>query len=175
MKTKYLIYLILFGILAFFVLNITVAGDKHVTVVGENVSLNEQNGQLKEENGELKSENGQLKSENNKLVSENQALNQKVAEISEMTDSLVAIGQEKPVEAIVQDKIEAKYGWATPEYVWYVLEFQIDRVPNKNEYRASLLEVLNNNCLFYPDENDPELAGKKIKRSEIDSIVNLKY
>jgi cell division protein FtsB len=168
MKTKYLIYLLLFGILAFFVLNITVAGDKHVTVVGENASLTEQNGQLK-------LENGNLKAENTKLVSENKALNEKVVKISSLADSVVNSNKEKPLQVIVQDKIEAKYGWATPDYVWDVLEFQLDRAPNKSEYRLSMLEVLNSNSLFYPDENNPESAGKKIKRSEIDSLVNIKY
>jgi len=175
MKTKYLIYLILFGILAFFTLNITLAGDKHVTVVGENVSLNEQNGQLQAEKEQLQSENGKLKSENNKLTSENKALNEKVVAISNKADSLVEANEEKPVEVIVQNKIESKYGWATPNYVWDILQFQIDRIPTQSEYKASLLEVLNNNCLFYPSENDPELAGKKVKKSEIDSLVNLKY
>lgn len=168
MKKKYLIYLILVAILAFFLLTVSSAGDKHITVVGENASL-------KEENGQLKVENGQLKAENTKLVTENKALNEKVAQVISLSDSIQDANQEKPIQVIVQDKIEAKYGWATPNYVWDILEFQLDRTPSKSEYKASLLEVLNNNSLFYPSENDPELAGKKVKRSEIDSLINLKF
>jgi hypothetical protein len=59
--------------------------------------------------------------------------------------------------------------------VFDLLIFQLDNGPTKQEYKASLLEVLNNKALFYPSEGDPEQPGKAVKRSEIDSLVNLKF
>ena len=168
MKKKFLLPMVLLAVVALVLINIFTAGDKHVEVVDENVSLTEQNTQLK-------TENSQLKAENTQLVAQNQILNQQVVQVSMMADSVKAANVEKPVQVIVQDKIETKYGWATPNYVFELLIFQLDNGPTKQEYKASLLEVLNNKALFYPSEGDPESPGKPVKRSEIDSLVNLKF
>ena len=168
MVKKYLLPIVLLAVVALVLLNIFTAGDKHVEVVGENVSLVEQNTQLQ-------SENGQLKAKNTQLIAKNEALTEQVALVSLMADSVKEASAEKPVPVIVQDKIEAKYGWATPNYVFELLEFQLNGAQTKQEYKASLLEVLNNKALFYPSERDPEQPGKAVKRSEIDSLVNLKF
>ena len=168
MRKKFLLPIVLLAVVALVLLNIFTAGDKHVEVVGENVSLVEQNTQLQ-------SENGQLKAENTQLVAKNEALVEQVAEVMMLADSVVEASAEKPIPIVVQDKIEAKYGWATPNYVFDLLIFQLDNGPTKQEYKASLLEVLNNKALFYPSEGDPEQPGKAVNRSEIDSLVNLKF
>lgn len=49
------------------VLNIIFAGDKHVTVVKDNISLTEENQKLEGENRTLRTENASLKNENNNL------------------------------------------------------------------------------------------------------------
>ena len=168
MKKKFLLPMVLLAVVALVLLNIFTAGDKHVEVVDENVSLVEQNTQLQSENVNLKTENTQLVAKNEQLV-------EQVAEVMLMADSVAEANVEKPVPVIVQDKIETKYGWATPDYVFELLIFQLDNGPTKQEYKASLLEVLNNKALFYPSKGDPESPGKPVKRSEIDSLVNLKF
>lgn len=168
MVKKYLLPIVLLAVVALVLLNIFTAGDSHVEVVGENVSLTKQNTQLQ-------AENGQLKAENTQLVAKNEALKEQVTLVSLMADSVKEANVEKPVPIIVQDKIEAKYGWATPDYVFELLEFQLNGAQTKQEYKASLLEVINNKALFYPSEGDPESPGKAVKRFEIDSLVNLKF
>lgn len=165
---KSLLPVLLLAVVALVLFGIFSAGDKHVTVVDKNVTLVQQNTQLK-------SENTQLKTENTELVTQNKQLVEKVEEVTMMADSLVEATEEKPVPVIVQDKIETKYGWATPDYVFELLVFQLDNGPTKQEYKASLLEVLNNKALFYPSKGDPESPGIPVKRSEIDSLVNLKF
>lgn len=49
------------------ILNIFFAGDKHVEVVEDNISLTEENKKLEGENRSLRSENASLKQENNNL------------------------------------------------------------------------------------------------------------
>jgi regulator of replication initiation timing len=147
-----------FAITLYSIFNI---GDQHVEVV--------------DENSQLKVENSQLKEENTALVTQNQKLTEEINQVSLIADSALEVSKEKPVQVIVQDKVEAKYGWATPDYVWDILEFQLDKVPTKQQYKSSLLEVLNNKALFYPSEADPELPGILVKRSEIDSLINLKF
>ena len=101
MVKKYLLPIVLLAVVVLVLLNIFTAGDKHVEVVGENVSLVEQNTQLQ-------SENGQLKAENTQLVAKNEALTEQVALVSLMVDDIKAANVEKPVPVIVQDKIEEK-------------------------------------------------------------------
>jgi len=103
MRKKFLLPIVLLAVVALVLLNIFTAGDKHVEVVGENVSLTEQNTQLQ-------SENGQLKAENTQLVAKNEALVEQVAEVMMLADSVVEASAEKPIPIVVQDKIEAKYG-----------------------------------------------------------------
>lgn len=165
---KSLLPVLLLAVVVLVLLGIFSAGDKHVTVVDENVTLVQQNTQLK-------TENTQLKAENTELVTQNNQLTEKFEKVTMMADSIVETTKEKPVQVIVQDKIETKYGWATPDYVFELLIFQLDNDPTKQEYKASLLEVLNNKVLFYPSKGDPESPGIPVKRSEIDSLVNLKF
>jgi hypothetical protein len=167
-KKKLLLPLLLISLVALVLLSIFTAGDNHVEVVGENVSLAEQNTQLK-------TENGSLKAENNQLVAKNEALSEQVVEMSSTLDSVSSLPVEKPIEVKVQSRIDTKYGWADPEYVWNLLSYELNRDPTKQEYRTSLLEALNNNALYYSSESDPELRGIAVKRSEIDSLIKLKY
>ena len=164
---KLMLPIVLLAVVALVLLSIFTAGDKHVQTVDQNTTLIQQNTQLK-------SENTQLKTENTELVTQNKQLVEKVEEVTMMADSVAEANIEKPVQVIVQDKIETKYGWATPNYVYDLLEFQLNRTPTKQEYKASLLEVLNNKALFYPSKGDPESPGIPVKRSEIDSLVNSK-
>ncbi len=121
---KSLLPVLLLAVVALVLFGIFSAGDKHVTVVDKNVTLAQQNTQLK-------SENTQLKTENTELVTQNKQLVEKVEEVTMMADSLVEATEEKPVPVIVQDKIETKYGWATPDYVfesasqWYSSGFRV--------------------------------------------------
>jgi cell division protein FtsB len=165
---KLLLPFLLLAVVALVLSGLYSAGDKHVEVVDNNATLSQQNTQLKSENSELKTENTQLIAKNENLI-------QQVEEVTMMADSIKETNVEKPVPVIVQDKIEAKYGWATPNYVFELLVFQLDNGPTKQDYKASLLEVLNNKALYYPSEEDPEQPGKIVKRSEIDSLVNLKF
>ena len=168
MKKKLLLPLVLLSLVALVLLSIFTAGDSHVEVVSENVNLAEQNTQLK-------TENGSLKAENNQLVAKNEALSEQVTEMVSTLDSVSSLPIEKPIEVKVQSRIDTKYGWADPEYIWDLLAFELNRDPTKQEFKTSLLEAYNNDALYYSSENDPELRGEAVKRSQIDSIVKSKY
>lgn len=64
MKKIKIVLLVAVGLI---VLNIFFAGDKHVEVVEDNISLTEENQKLEGENRSLRSENASLKLENNDL------------------------------------------------------------------------------------------------------------
>ena len=61
------IKIVLFVGVLLIVLNIFFAGDKHVEVVQDNISLTEENQKLEGENRSLRTENAGLKQENNNL------------------------------------------------------------------------------------------------------------
>ena len=165
MKKKYLLYLTLFTIIAFVILNITSAGDKHIIVVEENEVLIQ-------ENGQLKTENGNLKNENNRLTNENKSLNEQMSKLNSEKETIKPV---KNIEKIVQNKIEEEYGWATPDYVYDILSDKLKRKPMPEEYKMSLLEVLGNKSLFYASSVDPQSPGKAITKKDIESLVNLKF
>ncbi len=170
MKKKYLIYLVLLGIICFVIGNIALTGDSHIVVVKENGVLTEQNGQLKKENGHLKNEN-------KRLSSENKLLNEKVSTLTTkkaIKEDIKPEKKEEKVELIIKNKIEQEYGWATPEYVYDVLQEKIKRKPSKKQYRMSLLEVLNSDALFYPLKEYPESKGERVLLKDIDSLVMVK-
>ena len=70
MKKKFILPIVLLSVIGLVLLNIFTAGDKHVEVVGENVSLTNQVTTLKSENSNLKSLNADLTKKNQELTNQ---------------------------------------------------------------------------------------------------------
>lgn len=166
MKIKFVLPLVLVGLLGFVLIDIFSAGNRHVEVVDENVAL-------VSENQNLRTENNKLHSLNDQLLAENKQLNQ------ELTNTTLAIKKEKESvlpKAIVkiEEEIELELGWSTPDIAYSLLEDKLKRKPTVEEYKKTLEDLLNKNLLFYPGNPDPYVKGKKISSSDLTKIINQK-
>lgn len=174
MKKKLLLPGLLLVIVAFVILNIVTAGDKHVEVVTDNAVL-------VSENGKLKTENKQLKSENTKLAQLNTQLTADLSKATEVIKPEVLTASAPP-ETQVSDKlpkiiisiageIEEGYGWCTPDIAYEMLQEKLGDLPTQDEYKQTLLDLLKRNMLYHPGEPDPYLKGDKVTKLEINKLV----
>lgn len=166
MKVKFILPLVLVGLLGFVFIDIFSAGNRHVEVIDKNVTL-------VSENQNLKTENNKLHSLNNQLLAENKQLNQ------ELTNTTLAIKKEKEsvlpkVIVKIEEEIELELGWSTPDIAYSLLEEKLKRKPTIEEYKKTLGDLLNKNLLFYPGHPDPYVKGKKISLSDLTKIINQK-
>jgi len=169
MKIKFILPLVLVGLLGFIIISIFSAGNRHVEVVDENVTL-------ASENKNLKSENNKLHSINNQLLAENKQLNQ---ELTNVNNKFLAIEKEKesilPKTIVkIEKEIELELGWSTPNIAYDLLKDKLKRKPTDEEYKKTLEDLLNKNLLFYPGNPDPYVKGKKILSSDLTKIINQK-
>jgi cell division protein FtsB len=167
MKKKFLLPIVLLAVIILVLFNVFNAGDKHVTVVKDNENLVAENGQLKTENGKLKSENSQLKEINNKLSSS-------LISIKDSVKSTIKQSQGILPKAIIkiEKEINAELGWCTPDMAYSLLEEKLGKIPSKEEYKETLLDLLDKDMLYFPGNPDPYVKGKKVSKSKIDKIIN---
>ena len=92
----------------------------------------------------------------------------------ELIESVVSEGTkqfDKDVETVIKD-IKSGYGWIDPEYVsdtWENSSNTIDYSLVKGEVLKRLFDA---GLLAHADENDEEVAGKKVKFSELGAYAN---
>lgn len=153
MKTKILIYLILFSIIAFVVLTIFTSGENHVIVVSENEHLTSENKSLKKENSNLKTLNNQLLSENNQLKETNLILSKP----NEIPKIIVR----------VEKDIHTNLGWVDATMALELVTEKLKRKPTKQEYEETLKDLHDAKLLYFPGNPDPYLKGKRYKEDDI--------
>ena len=170
MKKKFLLPGILLVIIAFVLLNIVTAGDKHVTVVEDNATLVNENGKLKTENKQLKSENNKLASLNNKLSAD---LTKVMTAVTLTASAKEVKVNDKLPKAIVtiEEEIESELGWCTPDIAYGLLEEKLEKTPTKEEYKRTLVNLLNRDMLYNPGTPDPYVKGTKVTQSQINKII----
>lgn len=172
MKKKFVLPIVLLSVIGLVLLNIFTAGDKHVEVVGENVSLNNQVTTLKSENSNLKSLNADLTKKNQELTAENSSLN------SSLNDLTSKKKEEKTKDIIpelvfrIEIDVQDNLGWISPDDVYEELTTKIGRKPTKEEYKQVLLDLLNKDLLYFSGYPDPYNKGEKVSKSKIDKLVN---
>jgi len=165
MKKKVLLYVVLLAIIGFITLNIFTAGDKHVEVVEDNITLTNENSQLKTENNQLKSENSQLKSEN-------QQLNSQISTLSIAKKEAETILPKTIIK--IEKEVEDNMGWTFPEQAYDLLKEKLKRKPTDEEYKKTLIELIQKDLLYHPGVPDPYMKGKKVSNSEVDKVVRQK-
>jgi len=169
MKKKVLLYVVLLAIIGFIAFNIFTAGDKHVEVVEDNITLTNENSQLKTENGQLKSENSQLKSENQQLNSQISTLSNSISLAKKEAETIL------PKTIIkIEKEVEDNMGWTFPEQAYDLLKEKLKRKPTDEEYKKTLIELIQKDLLYHPGVPDPYMKGKKVSNSEVDKVVRQK-
>ena len=166
MKKKVLLYVVLLAIIGFIILNIFTAGDKHVEVVEDNITLTNENSQLKTENNQLKSENSQLKSEN-------QQLNSQISTLSNLAKKEAETILPKTIIKI-EKEVEDNMGWTFPKQAYDLLKEKLKKEPTDEEYKKTLTELIQKDLLYYPGVPDPYMKGKKVLKSEINRVMRQK-
>lgn len=176
MKKKFLLPGLLLVIVAFVILNIATAGDKHIEVVEDNATL-------VSENGKLKTENKQLKSENTKLALLNEQLTADLTKTDVVKPEVLTTSSPKAIaEPTVSDKlpkiivsieseVEEGLGWCTPDIAYEMLQDKLGNLPTREEYKQTLLDLLKRNMLFHPGDPDPYVQGDKVTKLEINKLI----
>lgn len=158
-KKSYILPLVVLLIICGFLFNVFKAGNKHVTVVTNNVQLHSENTKLKVENTGLKEENSTLKVENKTLAIK--------------LDNITAAPTNTLPKAIIQMEIDVreKIGWITPEMAYDLLKEKLNRTPTSKELYVSFAKLVDRSMLYYSGTPDPYIKGEKITQDKLDSVI----
>lgn len=167
---KFLLPGLLLIIIGFVLLEIIAAGDTHVVVVEDNMTLASENGKLKTENKKLKSENSKLAELNNKLSSDLKQVT--VADPYPAAASTSKTEDALPKAVItIEQEIDAEMGWCTTDIAYDLLEEKLGKKPTKEQYKYALLDLLKRNMLYHPGEPDPYVKANKVTIKEIENLT----
>lgn len=177
MKKRFLLPGLLLVTVAFVLLEIVAAGDTHVVVVEDNMTL-------ASENGKLKTENKQLKSENNKLALLNEQLTADLTKTDVVEPEVLAassapkavktpeVSNELPkIIVSIESEVEEGLGWCTPDIAYEMLQEKLGTFPTREEFKQTLLDLLKRNMLYHPGDPDPYLQGDKVTKLEINKLI----